>query len=225
MCQHILKPVTGLVSSYLLGSIPTGYIIGRLYRNIDLRKYGSGNLGATNAFRVLGKGIGTSVLILDILKGTAAVLLAKSLFYNNGLGISSNLFISLCGFAAVAGHNWTIFLKFKGGKGVATTLGVLIGFSVLINNFIWLLLSLLFLWLFIFLLSGYVSLASVIASLVSPFLALFFHLSKEVFCLLLILAIFSLIRHNSNIYKLLQKKENRFNTSDFLKKIFKKTLP
>ena len=193
-------------------------------RGIDLRQHGSGNLGATNAFRVLGKTIGTTVLFLDIFKGTAAVLLAKLIFICEGMPISINLFLCLAAISVVCGHNWTIFLGFKGGKGVATSLGVLIAFSVLIEKFIWLVTCVVMLWLFIFLISGFVSLASVISSIFLPLFSIIFKLPFEIFCFLSILAILSLFRHKSNITRLLQKKENRFNPRLILSKILKKTL-
>lgn len=216
-----LKLLLGLLLSYLIGSLPTAYLFGKLTQRIDLRQHGSGNLGATNAFRVLGKGIGTIVLALDILKGTAAVLLANLFFYTPGGMISGNLYICLAAIAVVSGHNWTIFLKFKGGKGIATSLGSLVAFSILIPGFLWIVLIIVVLWIVFFLSSGFVSLASVMGSIILPILAIFFHLPKEIIGFLTLLAAFSLIRHKLNILRLLQKKEKRFNTGIFLKKIFR----
>ncbi len=223
MDTTLTKLIIGLVFSYLLGSIPTAYIFGRITKGIDLRKCGSGNLGATNAFRVLGKTTGTIVLILDILKGTIAVLSAALLFYSENPTVSKNLYICLAAIMAVSGHNWTIFLKFKGGKGIATSLGSLIAFSVLIPKFILIVALVICLWLAIFLYSGFVSLASVIASALLPLLAILFQLPKEIIGFVFIIAVFSLIRHKPNVYRLLQKKESRFNTRAFLSKIFKKS--
>ncbi|MDD5018906.1 MAG: glycerol-3-phosphate 1-O-acyltransferase PlsY [Candidatus Omnitrophica bacterium] len=221
MTQHILKPLIGLPVSYLLGAIPTAYIFGRLLKGIDLRRHGSGNLGATNAFRVLGKGPGTLVLTIDILKGTAAVLLARFFFYDPQGSISMPLYLCLAAVCTVSGHNWTLFLGFKGGKGIATSLGVLIAFSFLIENFFLLVLAVTGSWLVIFLSTGFVSLASVICSAALPFLGLTFHLPAGIQVFLFILGAFSLIRHKTNISRLLQKTESRFNTASFLKKIFK----
>ncbi len=221
---YIIKLLTGLLFSYFLGSIPTAYIFGKLTKGVDLRKCGSGNLGATNAFRVLGKRIGTSVLLLDILKGTTAVILCLKLFFVNNPHVSKELFICLSAIAAISGHNWTIFLGFKGGKGIATSLGALIAFSILIPNLYIIVLGVIFLWLLIFLTSGYVSLASVIASIALPVFSAFLNLPIEILCFLAIIAIFSLIRHKSNIIRLLQKKEHRFNTTALLSKFLGKTL-
>jgi glycerol-3-phosphate acyltransferase PlsY len=224
MGQQIIRPILGLLVSYLLGSIPTAYLFGKLTKGIDLRQHGSGNLGATNAFRVLGKTTGAIVLILDILKGTIAILLAKFVFYESGTSFSSNLYLCLASIAVVSGHNWTIFLGFKGGKGVATTLGALIVFSILIDRFVWVVISLAFLWIIIFLPTGLVSLASVISSISLPLVALFFHIPAEIAIFLAILGAFSVFRHKSNISRILQKKEARFNTQNLLKKLSKKTL-
>lgn len=218
------KLLAGLIISYLLGSIPTAYVFAKYLKNIDLRKHGSGNLGATNAFRVLGKGIGTTVLLLDILKGTIAVLLANSFFYDTGRWLSANIYISACAAAAVCGHNWTIFLKFKGGKGVATSLGALVGFSIIIPGMAGLLLLTLFSWIIIFLFSGFVSLASIICSLLLPVFSYILKLPNEITLLLGLLGAFSVLRHKLNIKRLLQNKENRFNTKNLFKILKKKTL-
>ncbi len=221
---YYLKIITGLVVSYFLGSIPTAYVFGKIYKGVDLRQHGSGNMGATNAFRILGKAIGTSVLILDISKGTLAVLLAGLFFYASTPHISKNLYLCLAAITAVCGHNWTIFLKFKGGKGIATSLGGLIGFSILIDKFAYVCIIIVALWLIIFLSSGFVSLASSICSIFLPILGTIFHLPLEIILFLTLLCFFSLIKHKSNIYRLLQKKESRFNTKKFLSKLIGKTL-
>ena len=221
MAQPIIKPILGLLISYLLGSIPTGYLFGRWTKGIDLRQHGSGNLGATNAFRVLGKKIGTTVLILDILKGTIAILLAKFLFYVPSTNLSINLYLCLAAITVVSGHNWTCFLGFKGGKGVATTLGALIAFSILVDRFVWLLVCMIILWLTCFLSTGLVSLASIIASICLPIAALFLRIPTEVTIFLALLGGFSVFRHKSNISRILQKKESRFDTKKILKKFFK----
>ena len=179
----------GLVVSYLLGSVPTAYILGRRTRGIDLRHHGSGNLGATNAFRVLGPYVGTLVLLIDIAKGTLAVLLADRVFGPQG-PIATNLYLCLSAIMVVCGHNWTIFMKFKGGKGMATSLGVLVAFSMIIENFFLVVLAIIVLWLAIFLSSGIVSLASVIASALLPFIGISFHLPKTILGFLTILSAF-----------------------------------
>ncbi len=217
----IIKLLLGIIFSYLLGAIPSAYIFGRITKGIDIRQHGSGNLGATNAFRVLGRGTGTIVLVLDILKGTLAVICVKYFFYSDELGLSANLVLCLSAIAVVCGHNWTIFLGFKGGKGIATSLGALIAFSILIERFVWVVICVVLLWLTIFIPSGFVSLASVICSLFLPVFSIGFHLPLEITIFLAILGAFSVIRHKSNIYRLLQKKESRFNTRALFSKLFK----
>jgi glycerol-3-phosphate acyltransferase PlsY len=215
----IIKLLLGIISSYLLGSIPMAYIFGKITKGIDLRQHGSGNLGATNAFRILGRGTGAIVLVLDILKGTLAVLFAKYIFYQSSAQISENLFLCLCAITVVSGHNWTIFMGFRGGKGIATSLGALIAFAIIIDSFAWVVVSIISLWLIIFIPTGLVSLASVICSICLPIFAIFLHLPKEIIVFLLILCTFSIIKHKPNIYRMLQKKEHRFNTRAFFSKL------
>src|SRR4030042_5298083 len=107
-----------IIGSYLIGSIPWGLVVGRL-KGIDIREYGSGNIGSTNILRTLGTKFGAIVLIADVLKGVVAVLLARYI-------IETPTGEMAAGFAAIAGHDWSLFLKFKGGRGVATSLGALL---------------------------------------------------------------------------------------------------
>lgn len=106
-----------VIIGYLLGSIPTAYIAGRLTRGVDIRQVGGGNMGALNAMRELGRLVGLIVLLVDVGKGTGSVLIAQA------LGVSQ-IWVFLAGFAAIAGHCWPVFLKFRGGKGAGTAIGV-----------------------------------------------------------------------------------------------------
>jgi len=196
--------VLGILLSYLIGSIPTAYIYGKLARGIDIRGHGSGNIGATNTFRVLGKWPGIFVLVCDILKGVAAVVAVSFI-----LKISGILSCAALGLAAVSGHNWTIFLNFKGGKGIATSLGVLLGLAMSFPG-LWPALGLtLLVWVSVFMMTGYVSLASMMAALALPVFVLSLHLSPEMAILSAVLCIFVIIRHKSNITRLLSGTENR----------------
>ncbi|NQT00124.1 MAG: glycerol-3-phosphate acyltransferase, partial [Candidatus Omnitrophica bacterium] len=121
--------VLTIIVAYLLGSIPTGYIFARLLRGIDIRSFGSGNFGATNVFRVVSPAAGVAVLVLDILKGVISVTVLADYALNSSAGLDPVLVRLVLGVVAVCGHNWTAFLKFKGGKGVATTAGALLGLS------------------------------------------------------------------------------------------------
>ena len=166
----LLKGAIAFIVSYLIGSIPTAYIFGRLLKKIDIRKHGSGNVGATNAFRILGKGPGTAVLLIDVFKGAIVTSLVANLF-----GLNDPLMRVLLGIVVVCGHNWTIFLNFKGGKGIATSLGVLVGLTIAIASIRPVVLYTFLSWILTFLISGYVSLASIVASVVLPFLLSYSH--------------------------------------------------
>jgi acyl phosphate:glycerol-3-phosphate acyltransferase len=194
----------GFVLSYLLGAIPTAYIAGRVLKGIDISKHGSGNIGATNTFRVLGKGPGTFVLLFDIAKGFLAVTAVGGL-----LGIDTLWVLILLGLTAVIGHNWTVFLNFKGGKGIATSFGVLIGLSIKVPPFGLVLLLTFGVWLVLFLIFGFVSLASIFAALVLPVLSLVTNQPIELVFLGVIVCLFVVIRHRSNITRLLSGQETR----------------
>ncbi|WP_425069907.1 glycerol-3-phosphate 1-O-acyltransferase PlsY [Reyranella sp.] len=122
--------IAGVAFAYLLGSIPTGYLAGRLLRGIDIRKHGSGSTGATNVLRTLGKGPALAVLVVDVLKGVAAILLARWLFpWLQAPAAWLPWAVCLCGLAVLLGHSRSIWLGFTGGKSAATGLGVLLALS------------------------------------------------------------------------------------------------
>ena len=199
-----MKLVLALWISYFLGAIPTAYIAGRMLKDIDIRKHGSGNVGATNVFRVLGQGPGIVVLVLDILKGVVAVTLVGDIFTLNQ--VWHRVLLAL---VAVIGHNWTIFLDFKGGKGIATSLGALIGLTIKIAAIRPVLLFTLLVWLAVFLLTGFVSLASIVAAV---FLPIVMALTNQTFPLVVlgaILCVFVVARHRPNIKRLWAGEESR----------------
>jgi glycerol-3-phosphate acyltransferase PlsY len=202
----MLDIIIGICMSYLVGSIPSAYIFGKVYKGIDIRQHGSGNVGATNVFRVLGKGPGISVLVIDILKGVVAIIIIGDIF-----GLSSIIERIFLGVAAVSGHNWTLFLQFKGGKGIATSLGVLIGLTIKFYVLRPVLLFSVLIWLVIFLLTGYVSLASIIASISLPVIMVLTFQAFEIVVLGIVFCIFVVLRHRPNIRRLLDKKESRVN--------------
>lgn len=193
----------GIISAYLIGSIPTAYIFGRLFKGIDIRQFGSGNVGATNAFRVIGRLPGLIVLALDILKGYICATYIAAFFMYISPVKRPELYMVLTGMAAIAGHNWSVFLKFKGGKGVATSAGVVIG---LIPKIFWLGFLV---WATVFLVTGYVSLASILASLSVPILTLIFGEPVETVIFLSILCLVITYRHRSNIRRLRDGEERR----------------
>lgn len=184
------------IIAYLLGSIPFALVVGKWKFNLDIREHGSGNLGATNAFRVLGVKAGIFVTLADILKGTIATLipLLASFFYDVEV---SRLII---GIFAVLGHTYPIFAKFKGGKAVATSGGIILGvypilFVAMLATF------LLTLYLF-----KYVSLASMITGVVTSVIS-FFIGDRLLFILILLLTIFVFYRHKENIKRIINKTE------------------
>jgi len=200
----MLQIIFAIAISYLIGSLPTAYIFGRVLKGVDIRQHGSGNVGATNAMRILGKGPGIVVLLLDILKGFLAVMLLPRLFKT-----PSEITIILIGLACVSGHIWTVFLGFKGGKGIAATLGVLLALGARIPGLSPILGLVFLVWLVFFLLFRIVSLASILGGLSLPIFTLAFSRSKVLIALSLALALLAIWRHKSNISRLLQGKESR----------------
>jgi acyl phosphate:glycerol-3-phosphate acyltransferase len=203
----MLLITAGIITSYLVGSVPTAFIFGKLLKGIDIRKFGSGNVGATNALRVLGKRAGATVLFLDIIKGVFPVVFSG--FFIRDAGNYADIYRIIFGISCICGHNWTIFLKFKGGKGIATTLGVMIGLACKTPGLGVILLLVVLAWLLIFLLSRLVSLASIIGALLLPIAAIAFRQSGVIILSSAILAVFVLLRHKPNIIRLLQGKESR----------------
>ena len=200
--------IPGIIISYLVGSIPTAYIFGRLLRGIDIRKFGSGNVGATNALRVLGKGPGITVLILDIFKGLLPVFLLGSFIYPRS-NIALDAVLVILGIFCIVGHNWTIFLGFKGGKGIATTLGVLIALAIKIPGLEKVLAMAILTWLSIFLIFRIVSLASIVSALTLPLYLIFFNQSIQMLTSGIVLAAFVILRHKANLVRLFQGKESK----------------
>lgn len=196
------------LAGFVLGSIPFGYWAGRL-KGIDIRQHGSGNIGATNVIRVLGKAIGIPVFILDILKGLLPTLLPRWLVdqAEPGFGWVSATTVA-AGLAAVLGHMFTPWLRFKGGKGVATAAGVLAGIAPLA------MLAGLVAWLALFFTTRFVSLASMVAAVTVP-VAMSVLMARQhrwdpvllVFGILV--AVLVIVRHRSNIRRLLAGTENR----------------
>jgi acyl phosphate:glycerol-3-phosphate acyltransferase len=197
-----------IILCYLIGSFPSGYLVG-MSQGIDIRQHGSGNIGATNVLRVMGKKWGYLVFLCDSLKGFLAVKAGV------WLGASAAGDITLAGVVAgiccIIGHNYTVWLHFKGGKGIATSIGVLLAIVPVV-----IVLIVLIVWLAVFFIWKYVSLASIFAALSLPaaVLALFPLVAHGNYWVLLvfslIVAALAVWRHRSNIDRLLHGKENRF---------------
>jgi glycerol-3-phosphate acyltransferase PlsY len=188
-----------LAASYLLGAIPTSYLAARVFRGIDLRKVGSGNLGATNLYRTLGARFAIPVGVFDMAKGAIPVMVLAP------LASSSRYFAMLCGIVAVAGHVFSVFVRFRGGKGVATASGVMLGLTP------WAVLVSLVIWLLVVRVSGYVSLGSMIAALALPVAAWLLHPGQRDLIWIQVLVALAIVwLHRANIQRLLAGTENRF---------------
>lgn len=198
--------VACLAASYCLGSIPAAYIAGKS-RGIDLRKHGSGNLGATNVLRVLGTKVGLIVFAFDMAKGAAPVLLFPSIVPASALPFSNPVwFAILCGAAAIAGHTRPVFLLFgKGGKGVATAAGVFVALAPVQT------LLALVVFAVVLLSSGYVSLGSLTSATILPvLLAITVGVRSPIFAVSVIIALFVFWTHRANIVRLRNGEEHRF---------------
>lgn len=199
------KAITLFIVGYFIGGIPFGYLITYLVKKVDIRNFGSGNIGATNVTRVVGKKWGVFVFILDFLKGFIVPFIVP-LFIKNPSTFVYILIIMI----TVCGHNWTPFLKFKGGKGVSTSLGGIVGLSIQFSFLRIPFLGAILIWTAVFFISKVVSLASLSS-------AFFFFIFSFIFCLPMefkifsfLLLLFILIRHKKNIKNILANKESRF---------------
>lgn len=199
------------IAGYLLGSIPTGYLVGKA-RGVDIRTTGSGNIGATNVFRTLGKPAGIFVLIFDGLKGYAACAwLADFVFryyvtrYDAAASGNFHDVLKIAGgVSAVLGHNYTCWLKFKGGKGIATSAGMLAALVPL--AFV----VLLVIWVLVFAASRYVSVASITVSVALPFAAYLTGNRPTIVAVTVLMAALAIYKHRPNIQRLLNGTESRF---------------
>lgn len=197
-----MKIIFFLVLGYVMGALPNGIWLGKYFKNIDIREHGSKNSGATNAYRVLGPKYGIMVLILDALKGFLPPFLASR------FGVSGNILLVI-GVLAIVGHSLSFFLNFKGGKGVATSLGV---FLFLIPNVT---LALLIIFILVVYFTRYISLGSIIAAAALPILTAFSPIRNNVgriplIIMTLLIGAFVIWRHRTNITRLMNGTENKF---------------
>jgi glycerol-3-phosphate acyltransferase PlsY len=200
--------VLSLVIAYLLGSIPSAVWIGKAYYDLDVREHGSKNAGATNTFRVLGKKPGTIVLLIDIIKGSTATRIPM-LFLDY---LPDNQFVKLqiaCAFLAVLGHLFPVFAGFRGGKGVATSLGVVIGILPMAAGISLLVFLIVFLW------SKFVSLGAIIAAFLFPFILKFVVGTDSDWLMSfgVVVSLMVIIAHRKNIKRLFKGEENKMNFS------------
>lgn len=185
-----------LLFAYLLGSVPTGFLLGSLY-GVDVRQAGSGNVGATNVARVVGKTQGLATLLGDVAKGFIPA------FFSLQLGLDTGV-AALAGLAAFLGHLYPVFLRFQGGKGVATALGVFLALAPIVTGF------LVLVFLVIVILSRMVSLGSLVTALLAPMVFWFFSGSLSLFGSSVLISLFIIIRHRENIQRLIAGVEPRF---------------
>jgi glycerol-3-phosphate acyltransferase PlsY len=187
--------IAGIVLAYLLGSMNWSYISGRLFGGIDIREHGSGNAGATNVYRTLGVKPMVLALLGDFAKGIASVFLGRHMSAETGA--------ILAAVAVVCGHNWPVFLRFKGGKGIATSLGVLFGLDYRIAT------MLLIIGIMIIILTKYVSVASITCAALYPLFTLLSGASTEMLIFSVVIAFFAIVRHRKNIVRLVRGEESK----------------
>ena len=206
----MLVPIVGyilvVVIAYLLGSIPTGFLVAKA-KGVDIRTVGSGNIGATNVFRILGKPAGVFVLLADAAKGWLAVFVVAKLVagwsFPDAGPLSIEWFRLCAGIAAILGHNYTCWLHFKGGKGIATSAGVLV--ALVLGP----LLIILGIWIVVFALTRYVSLASICASFALPFAAWVVGDNLALIIVTAALGVLAIYKHRANIQRLIKGTEHR----------------
>ncbi len=183
-----------LIIAYILGSIPFGFVIGKT-KGIDIRKYGSGNIGTSNVTRVLGKKAAILTLLGDGLKGLLPVLLARWV-------LDSDTWLVATGLAAIAGHNWSVFLNFRGGKGVTTTYGAYLGIAWLPG------LLTIFSWVIVTVMTKKSSVAALLSAICAPILALVLGTSLPILMFAIIGAALIYVRHIDNIRRIVAGTEN-----------------
>jgi len=205
--MELLSIGIGVVVSYLIGSMPTALWVGKAFYGIDIREHGSGNSGASNTFRVLGKKAGTAVLLIDIIKGlTAASLVRYFAFLEPGTIKFVNLQL-LFGLSSVFGHIFPIYSKFKGGKGIATLVGMVLGIHYLSA------LACIMLFVVILFSTRYVSLSSILAAMAFPLIAVLVYKNEEPMFIAfgIAAAIMVVLTHQKNIVRLVSGNENKAN--------------
>lgn len=202
-----MVPVAALLGSfvlaYLIGSFPTSYLFARTIRGIDIRKVGSGNAGATNVLRNVGKIPALVTLVIDILKGWMVVTIIANYLYSYNIDMNYDAYRGLMGITVVCGHIWPVFLKFRGGKGVATTLGVAIGltsFALIPSALIWFL---------VFYITNFVSLASIMALMLFPAVACILKYPFYIILSSVAICSLSIFKHSDNIRRLVRGEESK----------------
>ncbi|TFB08076.1 glycerol-3-phosphate 1-O-acyltransferase PlsY [Candidatus Atribacteria bacterium MT.SAG.1] len=186
-----------IISCYLLGSIPFGYIVGKLFKKVDIRELGSGNIGASNAFRILGPSLASLILIGDIGKGILSIYLVR--YFN----IDNLLILTIAGLVVICGHDWSLFLGFKGGKGIATTFGVVFALNPTIS------ILAVTIWVIVLIITKYTSLSSILAMISILVFTILFKQPYEYIVFSAIIIVLSIFKHKENIKRLKLGKERK----------------
>jgi len=192
-----MKSVLVIMGCYLLGSIPFGYIVGKVFKKVDIREFGSGNIGATNVLRILGPSLASFSVIGDIGKGILSIYLVR--FFN----IDNLLIFTIAGLAVICGHDWSLFLGFKGGKGIATTLGVVLALNPIIA------ILAVIVWGIVIILTRYASLSSIFAVISILVFTILLKQPYEYIMFSTIVMILGIFKHKDNIERLKSKKERK----------------
>ena len=197
--------IIGVLLSYLIGSMPTALWVGKAFYGVDIREHGSGNSGATNTFRVLGKKAGTMVLFIDVLKGLTAASLVRYCFFLDPGSVRYVNIQLLFGLVSVIGHIFPIYCQFKGGKGIATLLGMIIGIHYLSA------LACVLLFVVVLFSTRYVSLSSMLAAIAFPLVAIVIYKNEEPLFIAfgIAAAIMVILTHQKNIARLVEGTENK----------------
>lgn len=195
-----------ILISYILGSIPFGYIVSKLVKKIDIRDYGSGNIGATNTLRILGPFVASIVLIGDIGKGYFSIYLSRLIIHD------SIFILTIAGLAVICGHDWSLFLKFKGGKGVATTFGVILALNPMIS------ILAAIVWGIVIITTRYASLSSISAVISIIIFTILFKQPYEYIIFSMIILILTIFTHKENIKRLKLGNEDKIGGKIRIKK-------
>ncbi len=198
-----------VIAAYLFGSFPTGYVVHRIKKGDDIRKYGSGNVGGTNVTRTLGVSYGVITIIVDIIKGFIPILVLYFIYPQD------MILLAIVSVAVILGHDFPVYIKFKGGKGIAVSFGVIIGVSCLpfMNNPVWIEILPIFIilgtWAIIFSIFRIVSLASLCAAVVNPIAFGFTRYGLAIVIAAIFWSVLTFVTHRENIKRLIKKEEKK----------------
>lgn len=210
MCITLLLcKISLVIGSYLFGAFPTAYVIHKIKKGDDIRKYGSGNVGGTNVTRTLGAVYGVATIIFDMIKGFIPILVLYFIYPED------LILLAIVSVAVIIGHDFPVYIKFKGGKGIATSFGVIVGVSSLpfLNNLLWLeilpIFIILITWVIVFLIFRIASVASLVAAIASPLAFLFTKYPLAIVIAAVCWSVLIFITHRENIKRLIEREEKK----------------